>query len=69
MKNRLPDSILHEYKASLIITYGKLDKKKYGEGVFFTTYSTLIGKNKKKQTRLDQLVKWCGGEDFDGLIM
>ena len=37
--------------------------------MFFTTYSTLIGKNKKKQTRLDQLVKWCGGEDFDGLIM
>ena len=49
--------------------YGKLDKNKYGEGMFFLTYSTLISKNRSKQTRLDQLVKWCGGEGFDGLIM
>ena len=37
--------------------------------MFFTTYSTLISKNSKKQKRLDQLVTWCGGEEFDGLIM
>ena len=37
----------------------------------FTTYNTLIAKN-KKTSRLDQLIEWCGGdkpEEFDGLIM
>lgn len=37
----------------------------------FTTYNTLIARN-KKTSRLDQLVEWCGGdkpEEFDGLIM
>ena len=37
------------------------------EGVMFTTYSTLIAKN-----RLEQLLKWCGvdePEEFDGLLM
>ena len=34
----------------------------------FATYQTLIGKQKGGKTRLDQLIQWCGGEDFDGLI-
>ena len=48
--------------------YGSLDEK-YEDGVMFATYQTLIAKNRQKQTRLDQLVEWCGGEEFDGLIM
>lgn len=50
------------------LPYGDLTKS-HPEGVMFATYSTLISKNRQKQTRLDQLIKWCGGEDFDGLVM
>ena len=49
--------------------YGKL---KLGEGVLFTTYNTLIAKGKgtgKFQSRLEQIIDWCGGDSFDGLIM
>lgn len=49
------------------LPYGSLEK--YKEGVMFMTYQTLIGKNREKETRLEQLVEWCGGEEFDGLIM
>mmetsp|Transcript_18695 Transcript_18695/g.40471 ORF Transcript_18695/g.40471 Transcript_18695/m.40471 type:complete len:1753 (+) Transcript_18695:126-5384(+) len=49
------------------LPYGSLDD--YEEGVLFATYSTLIGKNREKETRMDQLIEWCGGEEFDGLIM
>jgi len=35
----------------------------------FATYQTLISENRQEETRLDQLVEWCGGEDFDGLVM
>lgn len=49
------------------LPYGSLDQ--YEEGVMFATYSTLINKNREGETRLDQLVDWCGGEAFDGLIM
>ena len=53
-----------------------LNKMKYSEipadvGVIFSTYSLLIGESKaggKHQTRLKQLVKWCG-EDFNGVIV
>ena len=46
-------------------------------GMLFSTYSTLIsktgrGKNDEGgqvKTRLDQVVEWCGGEEFDGLLM
>jgi hypothetical protein len=46
-------------------------------GMLFSTYSTLIsktgrGKNDggaQVKTRLDQVVDWCGGEEFDGLLM
>ena len=40
------------------------------EGVMFTTYSTLIGQQKNsRRSRLEQLIEWCGGKEFDGLIM
>jgi len=50
------------------LPYGDLCES-HPEGVMFATYSTLISKNRQKQTRLDQLIEWCGGEDFEGLIM
>lgn len=49
------------------LPYGSLDKIE--EGLMFTTYSTLISKNREKETRLDELVEWCGGIEFEGLIM
>ena len=54
-------------------TTGKQKKKQpvgdYEEGVMFCTYSALIGKKKSTgESRLEQLLDWCG-EDFDGLIM
>ncbi|CAE7769284.1 FGT1, partial [Symbiodinium microadriaticum] len=45
------------------------------EGVLFVTYSSLVasrkGRTLKKlsKSRLDQVIKWCGGESFDGCIM
>lgn len=50
------------------LPYGDLTKN-YPEGVMFATYQTLISKNRNKDTRFDQLLKWCGGDDFDGLVM
>eukprot|EP00960_Hanusia_phi_P033852 750679-Hanusia_phi.AAC.2 len=42
----------------------------YKEGVLFSTYSTLIGGAKPgKPSRLEQIVKWCGGESFDGVLV
>lgn len=50
-------------------------------GMLFSTYSTLISKTGRgkrssdkasavgEKTRLDQVVEWCGGEEFDGLLM
>jgi predicted RNA methylase len=39
-------------------------------GILFCTYATLRSKSKKNpRTRLDQIVEWLGGEDFDGAIM
>ncbi len=45
-------------------SYKPQDAIKQEEGVVFTTYSTLI-----KDNRLEQLLQWCGGDTFDGLIM
>mmetsp|Transcript_34732 Transcript_34732/g.107439 ORF Transcript_34732/g.107439 Transcript_34732/m.107439 type:complete len:553 (-) Transcript_34732:1352-3010(-) len=39
------------------------------EGVIFATYSLLVSGGKEKKHRLNQLVKWCGGESFQGCIM
>ena len=50
------------------LPYGDLEET-CSEGVMFATYQTLISKNKAKQTRLDQLIEWCGGDAFEGLIM
>ena len=45
------------------------------EGVLFSTYMTLIsmvtrgGPGNAGQSRLDQLIAWCGGDEFDGCII
>ena len=40
------------------------------EGVLFVTYSALVARaHKGKRSRFKQIVQWCGGEDFDGLIL
>lgn len=48
----------------------------FKEGVIFSTYATLVssvqkGKsiNSSKQTRLQQLVDWCGGPSFEGCLI
>lgn len=39
----------------------------FKEGVLFSTYSTLIGAARgSKASRIDQILKWCGGESFAG---
>jgi hypothetical protein len=75
-KRDLSDLGFESYAEENCFLLGKLSyenlSRKYPEGVMFATYSTLIGKTKKKgqeMTRLDQLIQWCGGDDFDGLIM
>lgn len=44
-----------------------------GDGVIFSTYNGLIatskGAGRMRKRRIDQMIKWCGGEDFDGCIM
>ena len=72
-KRDLSDLGMDTYAEEKCFLLGKLSydnlSKKYPEGVMFATYQTLIGKQKGGKTRLDQLIQWCGGEDFDGLIM
>lgn len=43
---------------------------KYPEGVLFATYTSLVSasRDNKKKNRLEQLVKWVGGDAFDGCI-
>ncbi len=49
------------------LPYGKIDKE---TGLLFCTYSSLISKSSKtKQSRLDQIVAWLGGNDFNGCVM
>ncbi|XP_064614960.1 uncharacterized protein LOC135479136 [Liolophura sinensis] len=48
----------------------------FKEGIVFSTYATLVSAvqrggsvNGTKQSRLQQLVDWCGGENFDGCLI
>ncbi|XP_052821363.1 protein strawberry notch homolog 1-like [Mya arenaria] len=44
----------------------------FKDGVVFSTYSTLVSTVQKgagRQTRLQQLVDWCGREEFDGCLI
>ncbi|XP_078614112.1 uncharacterized protein LOC144883439 isoform X1 [Branchiostoma floridae x Branchiostoma japonicum] len=48
----------------------------FKDGVIFSTYATLVssvqkgvGASTSRQSRLDQLINWCGGQDFDGCLI
>eukprot|EP00961_Rhodomonas_salina_P010499 140938-Rhodomonas_salina.2 len=44
--------------------------KDFKEGVLFVTYSTLIGAARgSKASRLDQIVNWCKGDAFEGVLV
>ena len=51
-----------------------LHKQPYGaiqpsEGVLFLTYSSLTSGNARRETRLQQIVTWCGGPLFEGTLV
>ena len=49
------------------LPYGPIKDK---TGLLFCTYSSLISKSAKlKMSRLDQIVSWLGGVDFNGCLM
>ncbi|ESO98737.1 hypothetical protein LOTGIDRAFT_158685 [Lottia gigantea] len=48
----------------------------FKEGVVFSTYATLVSSvqrggslNSSRQSRLQQLIDWCGGEKFEGCLV
>ncbi|XP_055959526.1 protein strawberry notch homolog 1 [Patella vulgata] len=48
----------------------------FKEGVVFSTYATLVSSvnrggalNSSKHSRLQQLIDWCGGDQFDGCLI
>ncbi|CAH3034332.1 unnamed protein product [Porites lobata] len=44
----------------------------FKEGVVFSTYATLVSsvqKGANRQSRLQQLIDWCGGEQFNGCLI
>ncbi len=72
----LDDIGAHEIRQVILskLPYGKI-KTTYGEdgwpeGLMFCTYSSLVSSSlKHKQSRLDQIVEWLGGEQFNGCVM
>ena len=68
----MSDLGLKDYAKSKCHLLGKMSYADipFKEGLIFATYRTLIGQTKKKRTRLQQLIDWCGKpEEFDGLIL
>ena len=56
--------------------YAKINSEENGnisKGIVFSTYSSLISESStargKCKTRIGQLVQWCGGENFEGVII
>ncbi|ELU02275.1 hypothetical protein CAPTEDRAFT_182178 [Capitella teleta] len=49
--------------------------KDFRDGIVFSTYATLVSSVQRgsfvagKQSRLQQLVSWCGGADFEGCLI
>ena len=47
--------------------------KEFNSGVLFSTYATLVSATSSQKargaSRLQQLVDWCGGTNFDGCLM
>ena len=54
------------------VLVNKLDNKRditIREGILFLTYSALVSGSKSGRSRMDQLIKWCGKEAFEGCIL
>ena len=53
------------------LTYPKV--LEFDKGVLFCTYTCLISsrvmKDGVRASRIDQLVEWCGGKEFDGVVV
>ena len=53
-----------------LLSYACSGKVKISQGVMFSTYSCLIsGTAKGDNSRFRQLVDWCGGKEFDGIMV
>mmetsp|Transcript_13450 Transcript_13450/g.43812 ORF Transcript_13450/g.43812 Transcript_13450/m.43812 type:complete len:544 (+) Transcript_13450:67-1698(+) len=50
------------------LSYERLSRQ-IRDGVVFLTYAALIAKNHKGLRRVEQLIDWCGGADFEGCVM
>lgn len=63
------DQPIHKELDKKTLALGLSDSMR--EGVLFSTYAMLAssGGSKSKNSRLDQIVAWCGGPDFDGCII
>jgi hypothetical protein len=46
----------------------KWDEDRLADGVLFCTY-TLLTSDREVGKRIDQIVEWCGGENFDGPLI
>jgi len=67
-KRDLRDLGLAEYARKKCHLLGSTNINKFEDGMIFATYSTLI-RHQGGTSRLQQLVDWCGSQDFDGLLM
>lgn len=47
---------------------GNANIRRLGPGLMITTYRTLIGQADDGTKRVDQLISWLGGEDWDGVL-
>jgi hypothetical protein len=70
----LGDLVTHEWaKKQLIPLQKELPttnlSNSYREGILFLTYSTLTAGQRGGKSRLDQIVDWCGGNAFEGVLV
>lgn len=57
---------VHELSSQPLKGNGNIHR--LGPGLMITTYRTLIGSADDGTTRIDQLISWLGGEDWDGVL-
>jgi len=62
--------LLNKFSYRKISTQLSQDENKNSSGLMFCTYRALIGTcTSNGSNRLEQLIEWCGGQEFDGLLM
>jgi hypothetical protein len=72
----MQDDIGAEFIDSIALNKQTYEDIDFDEGIIFVTYSSLIAgagarkkkKKKQAQSRLEQLLRWCG-DDFDGCLL